>query len=120
MKEKNLIISGKSISVNFSVNYFFKYFVKETGIDLLSENPINVEENDTTKVFDYLAMLIYAGNKAKHSLDKTEGALSKEDATDIVYSMTPVDALLLLGECTKLLGGDEKNVKAQAAKKKVR
>jgi hypothetical protein len=117
-KTNSLKISGKSIDVNFSVNYFFKYFLDATGIDLLSEKPINIEESDTTKVFDYLSGLIYAGNKAKHSVEKTEGALTKEEATDMVYCLTPVDAIVLLTECMKILNPDEKNVPSQAARKK--
>jgi hypothetical protein len=117
-KTNTLKISGRSIEVNFSVNYFFKYFLEATGIDLLDEKPINVEESNTSKIFDYLSGLIYAGNKAKHSLEKTEGALTKEEATDMVFCLTPVDAITLLGECMSILNPDEKNVPPQAARRK--
>jgi hypothetical protein len=118
MNKTNILnISGKTIRVNFSVNYFFKYFFETTGIDLLGEKSIDVEESNTIKVFEQLSALVYAGNKAQHSLDKTDGALSIEEANDLVYSLTPVDAIILLGECVKIINGDEKNVPPQAAKK---
>lgn len=118
MNKTNILnISGKTIRVNFSVNYFFKYFFETTGIDLLGEKAIDIEESNTIKVFEQLSALVYAGNKAQHSLDKQDGALSLEQASDLVYSLTPVDAIILLGECVKIINGDEKNVPPQAAKK---
>lgn len=116
-KSNSLIISGRTIRVNFSVNYFFKYFLEATGIDLLNETSA-IEESNTIKVFDHLSGLVYAGNRAQHSLDKTDGALSFDDAKDLVYSMTPVDAVVLLSECVNTLNGGEKNAQPQAAKKK--
>lgn len=117
-KEKTLLIADREIPVNFSINYFFKFFRDKTGVDLLSNQKINLDESDTIAVFDYLSSLVFAGNNAYSKLHKTS-ALSNEEASDLVYTMTPEDALKLLVDTTQVLkGDDEKNATPQAAKKK--
>lgn len=117
-KEKDLNISGRIVPVNFGINYFYKYFLEATGIDLIAQGLIDV---NTVKVFDYTAGFIYAGHKAHCSLKKTECNISSEDAMDMIYSMSEKDATEMLTECLALMAGktvDElKNGTTQAAKR---
>lgn len=120
-KEKELIIADKEVPVNFEINYFFKFFRDKTGVDLLSNSKLNIDDSDTIAVFDYLSSLLFAGNNAYQKLHKKEDPLSSDEVQDLIYTMTPVDALTLLQECSTVLrGDDEKNATPQAAKRKTR
>lgn len=116
-KEAILNVSGKTIHVNFGVNYFYKYFLEATGVDLIASGLIDTQ---SVKIFDYLAGFLYAGNKAHCSLTDQRFDLSKEKVEKMVYSMDEKGATELLTECLATMAGttvDElKNGTTQAAK----
>jgi hypothetical protein len=119
-KEKTLIVADKEIPVNFEINYFFKFFKDKTGIDLL-RGKIDIDDTDTISVFEWLSLLIYAGNNAYQKLHKTGDPLTADDAQDLVFTLTPAAGLELLMETISTIkGDDEKNATPQATKKKLR
>jgi hypothetical protein len=117
-KVKTLSLNGKDVVVNFGINYFYRYFLEATGVDLIANGLVDI---GTVKVFDYLAAFIYAGHKAECSFNRQKCELPFEDCQHEVLSMSEVEATKLLTECFTLLSGktedEEKNVKAQAGRK---
>lgn len=118
MKQKTLIIAGQHYAVNFGVNYFYRYFLEATGVDLIQNGLIDLK---SIKIFDYLAGFLYAGCKAECSMKDVECTIAYKDADRIVMSITEQQASDLFIECAALMNGmeseDLKNATAQAAKK---
>lgn len=115
-KVKTLQVRDKNVVVNFGVNYFYKYFLEATGVDLIADGLVNL---GSVKIFDYLAAFIYSGYRAECSLKGEKKIEIKfEDFQHEVLSMSEQGASDLLTECFSLLAGkaedDEKNVQAQA------
>lgn len=82
-KKIKLSIAGKDVTCNFGVNYFYKHFNEITGIDLLIDG---LKGMASTKIFDIIPAIYFAGYKAECSTKKEEPKLSKEDFEHHVLS----------------------------------
>jgi hypothetical protein len=107
-------IGELKLSLNLSVNWFYKYFLEITGIDLLA-NP-RLEDATGVKSFEYAAAFVAAGYRAQCKMDKTEVKHTKEEIEDMIMSLDPVEAVGIVLQLTSEMGGKEKN--AEAPKKK--
>lgn len=75
-KKIKLSIAGQDVTCNFGVNYFYKHFNEITGIDMLVEGLSGMA---TTKIFEIIPAIYFAGYKAECSIKKEEPKVSKED-----------------------------------------
>lgn len=71
-----LEISGQTVTCNFGVNYFYKHFNEITKIDMLVDGLKGIE---TTKMFDLIPAIYYAGYKAECSKKDVEPSLKFKD-----------------------------------------
>lgn len=126
------MVAGREYPVNFGINYYYKFFLEATGIDLIEKGILSLNEA-SIKSFDYTAGFLYAGHKAHCKMVKKDCTLTYEDALDIVMCLSEPEASALFLECFALNVGmtveefkkvidkankEAKNPKAQAARKK--
>jgi hypothetical protein len=107
-----IIIGKNQFSLNLSVNWFYKYFLEITGIDLLA-NP-RLEDATGVKAFEYAAAFVAAGYQAQCKMDKTEVKFSKDQIEDMIMSLDPASAVGIVLQLTSEMGG--KNVEAPKKK----
>lgn len=106
MKKTQVTISGKQITLNLGVNYFYKFFLEATGIDLIKEGLVEVQ---SVRIFDYVAGFIYAGAKAESMLTKQPFELTFDAVSHEVMSMNEKEASELLMTCALLMSGEKKD-----------
>jgi hypothetical protein len=115
-KTNNTItIEGKECVMNFTCNYFLRYFQEATGVDLIAGDELSVA---SVKIYDYLSGFIYAGHKAECSLNKKPCEITKEDAEHYVMSMSTEEAVKMMTDLGVVQTISEKNGNSQAGKKK--
>ena len=109
-----ITIGEVKFSLNLSVNWFYKYFLEITGIDLLA-NP-RLEDATGVKSFEYAAAFVAAGYQPQCRMDKSEVKYSKDQIEEMIMSLDPVQAVGIVLQLTTEMGGSEKN--AEAPKRK--
>lgn len=82
-KKIKLTINEQEVVCNFGVNYFYKHFKEVSGVDMLVDGLKGIE---TTKMFDIIHDLYYAGYKAQCSSNKEEPKLTHADFEYFVMS----------------------------------
>jgi hypothetical protein len=107
-------IGEVSFNLNLTVNWFYKYFLEITGIDLLATP--RLDDATGVKAFEYAAAFISAGYQAQCKLDKTEVKYSKDVIEDMIMSLDAAKATEIVLQLVSEISPKEKN--AEAPKKK--
>jgi hypothetical protein len=92
-KKIKLSVAGQEVVCNFGVNYFYKHFYEITGVDMLVDGLKGIE---TTKMFEVVPHIYFAGYKAECSVSKTDSQLNKDDFEHHVLSMDEAGATNLI------------------------
>jgi hypothetical protein len=112
--QTKITIGEVDFNLNLTVNWFYKYFLEITGIDLLA-NP-RLEDATGVKAFEYAAAFVAAGYQANCRMNKTEVKHTKEAIEEMIMSLDPVQAVGIVLQLTTEMGGKEKNVEAPKKK----
>jgi hypothetical protein len=112
-KKITLNIGGQEVVCNFGVNYFYKHFKEISGIDMLVDGLKGIE---TTKMFDIIPALYFAGYKAECSINKKDSTVPYEDFQFHVMSTDEAAAAKMITDYLNLLTTvDEKKTELQTA-----
>lgn len=110
-KKIKLSIAGQEVTCNFGINYFYKHFNEATGVDMLVEGLAGI---GSTKMFDLIPGIYYAGYRAECSLTKSEPKLTKEDFDFHVLSADETVAAKMINDYVNTINPpDEKKAEAQ-------
>jgi hypothetical protein len=82
-KKIKLVVGEQEVTCNFGVNYFYKHFQEASGIDMLVDGLKGIQ---TTKIFDVLPAIYFAGYKAECSINMQEVKLTKDQFEHHVLS----------------------------------
>lgn len=91
-KKLTLSVNGQEVTCNFGINYFYKHFHEATGIDMLIEGLKGI---DSTKMFEIVPAIYYAGYRAECSLKREDPKLKKDDFEHHVLSADEATAAKL-------------------------
>lgn len=105
-----LSVAGQEVTCNFGINYFYKHFNDATGVDMLVDGLKGIE---TTKMFDLIPAIYYAGYRAECSLKKEEPKVTKEEFDHHVLSADEAIAAKLVTDYINTINPPEEK-KAQA------
>ena len=100
-------MEGQDVVCNFGVNYFYKHFKEISGVDMLVDGLKGIE---TTKMFDIIPALYFAGYKAECSVNKKESKIPYEIFEFHVLSTDEKGAAKMITDYLDLLTTEEKKM----------
>lgn len=110
-KKIKLLIAEQEVTCNFGVNYFYKHFNEATGIDMLVDGLKGIE---STKIFDLVPAIYYAGYRAECSVSKQAASLTKDQFEHYVLSGNEATATKMLTEYLTCVTPAEKTGELEA------
>lgn len=115
---RKIQVANHELELNLKANYFYKFFLEITGVDLI-ENPV-ISDAKGIKSFDYAAAFIAAGHLAHSKVSGVEPKLTREQIEHEIGSMEIEKASTIVIELVTMMNGGDPNPQApkKGAKKK--
>lgn len=98
MKKLNLTIQGKEVVLNFGANWFFEYYEKDSGHDLVKDPTLDLLDLGSTKLLKYLQSMVWAGYCTECSVNQQVRELKREDIEFFIMNGSEADATKLTFE----------------------
>lgn len=105
-----MTIDGKTIPVNFGVNWFYKFYNETSGKDLMTGFAVET----SLQVLEFCVNIYYAGYMAASKMDKFTPEITKEQIEDHVMSLNMAEATKLMNDYTNTVKKSQPEGEEQA------